>query len=107
MLGNAFELSVNFDDQIVSLFKEIRYLSSFPNLHFPNAVLLKANNARGAYPLAVSLTETFCTYRQTLNAIRESEAGLGLLTAGYLNDVHDMIRKGTLRYQELLLFTEM
>ena len=102
-LGNIWELRVNFDDQIVSLFKEIRHLSTF-GFPVPHSVIANAKDAKRAYPFAVSLAETVRTYRQTLTVLAGREQDLGILVADFHNEVHVHIQKGTFfRYVSRLL----
>ncbi|CAG8670602.1 1997_t:CDS:2, partial [Paraglomus brasilianum] len=64
--NNQLQLDVNFNPQIITLFKEVRNLL-WLNYHVPHAVSNVAKDAKRVYPFAVSLMETVRTYRQTID----------------------------------------
>ena len=66
--GGGFQLAVNFDPQIITLFKEVRNLL-WLNFQVPHAITNMAKDAKRVYPHAVSLMETVRTYGQTLDLI--------------------------------------
>jgi dynein heavy chain 1 len=70
------QLVVQFDPQIIALFKEVR-----------------ATDAKRVYPHAVSLMESVRTYTQTLDLI-DSNPDIVLLLASYRNHAQQMISKG-------------
>ena len=55
--GGGFQLAVNFDPQIVTLFKEVRNLL-WAGFQVPHAIANLARDAKRVYPHAVSLMET-------------------------------------------------
>ena len=59
--GGGFQLAVNFDPQIITLFKEVRNLL-WLNFQVPHAITNMAKDAKRVYPHAVSLMETVRTY---------------------------------------------
>ncbi|KAI1763634.1 cytoplasmic dynein heavy chain [Hypoxylon sp. FL1150] len=90
--NNALDLSVNFDAQIIALFKETRNLG-WQNFNVPHAVNNVAKEAKRVYPYAVSLMESVRTFAQTTRQISELPE-VAILLSGYQNDVHVLIAKG-------------
>ncbi|CAJ2513502.1 Uu.00g016210.m01.CDS01 [Anthostomella pinea] len=90
--NNALELSVNFDAQIIALFKETRNLG-WQNFNVPHAVNNVAKEAKRVYPYAVSLMESVRTFAQTTRQISEMSE-VSILLSGYQNDVHLLVAKG-------------
>lgn len=89
---NALVLSVNFDPQIITLFKEVR------NLHWlgfqvPHAIGNIAKDAKRVYPHAVSLMETVRTYGRTMQKVEENP-GIEELVAEFWRDAQSMITRG-------------
>lgn len=90
--GNVLQLGVNFDAQIITLFKEVRNLL-WLKYQVPHQVSIIAKDAKHVYPVAVSLMETIRTYSQMVNKVqRHSE--IATLVAGYRNDAQKMVSKG-------------
>jgi dynein heavy chain 1 len=90
--GNILELAVNFDPQIIALFKEVRNLI-WLNFQVPHAVSNISKEAKRVYPYAISLMESVRTLLQTNRAIA-SMIGVNMLLNGYMNDVQTMVAKG-------------
>ncbi|KZF19340.1 dynein heavy chain [Xylona heveae TC161] len=90
--GNALELAVNFDPQVITLFKEVRNLL-WRNFTVPHAINNSAREAKRVYPFAQSLIETVRTFNQTSRAIGEM-SDVSMLLFGYQNEVHNLISKG-------------
>ena len=90
--GGGFQLAVNFDPQIITLFKEVRNLL-WLNFHVPHAITNMAKDAKRVYPHAVSLMETVRTYGQTLDLV-ENNMGIEWLVAEYRNEAQQMVSKG-------------
>jgi Dynein heavy chain, N-terminal region 1 len=90
--GGGFQLAVNFDPQIITLFKEVRNLL-WLNFSVPHAITNMAKDAKRVYPHAVSLMETVRTYGQTLDLV-ENNKGIEWLVAEYRNEAQRMINKG-------------
>lgn len=90
--GNTLELVVNFDPQVIALFKEVRNLT-WLNYNVPHSVNNISKEAKRVYPYAVSLMETVRTYTQTNRAISEMSE-VSVLLSGYQNDVLNLITKG-------------
>jgi dynein heavy chain 1 len=88
----GFQLAVNFDPQIIILFKEVRNLL-WLNFQVPPAISNMAKDAKRVYPHAVSLMETVRTYGQTLDLV-ESNTGIEWLVAEYRNESQRMISEG-------------
>ncbi|CAG8238014.1 unnamed protein product [Penicillium salamii] len=90
--GNTLELAVNFDAQIIALFKEVRNLI-WLNFQVPHAVSNISKEAKRVYPYAISLMESVRTMLQTSRQIA-SMADANMLLNGYMNDVQIMVAKG-------------
>ncbi|KAK0199499.1 dynein heavy chain, N-terminal region 1-domain-containing protein [Desarmillaria ectypa] len=88
----AYQLAVNFDPQIITLFKEVRNLL-WLGFQVPHATTNMAKDAKRVYPHAVSLMETVRTYGQTLDLV-ERNGGIEWLVAEYRNEAQRMINKG-------------
>jgi hypothetical protein len=92
--GWQLQLAVNFDPQVITLFKEVRNLL-WLGFSVPHAVTNMAKDAKRVYPHAVSLMETVRTYGQTLDLV-ERNRGIEWLVAEYRNEAQRMISKGML-----------
>ncbi|KAG2358351.1 cytoplasmic dynein heavy chain 1 [Suillus spraguei] len=90
--GGGFQLAVNFDPQIITLFKEVRNLL-WLNFQVPHTITNMAKDAKRVYPHAVSLMETVRTYGQTLDLV-ENNMGIEWLVAEYRNEAQRMVAKG-------------
>ncbi|ORY16897.1 dynein heavy chain [Clohesyomyces aquaticus] len=90
--GNILELNVNFDAQVIALFKEVRNLT-WRGYQVPHGINNISKEAKRVYPYAVSLMESVRTYTQTVRSIGEM-TGVSLLLNGYLNDVQSLVGKG-------------
>ncbi|ERT02584.1 dynein heavy chain, cytoplasmic [Sporothrix schenckii ATCC 58251] len=99
--GNTLELAVNFDPQVIALFKETRNLI-WLNCSVPHAVNSVAKDAKRVYPYAVSLMESVRTFAQTLRTINEMPE-VSMLLNGHRNDVYALIAKGVpLRWESFV-----
>lgn len=92
--GNSLDLTVNFDPQIIALFKEVRNLA-WLNFSIPHAVNTVSKDAKRVYPYAVSLMESVRILSQTLRTI-ESMSKVALLLNGYQREIQLLIQKGVL-----------
>jgi Dynein heavy chain, N-terminal region 1 len=90
--GGGFQLAVNFDPQIITLFKEVRNLL-WLGFQVPHAITNMAKDAKRVYPHAVSLMETVRTHGQTLDLV-EHNKGIEWLVAEYRNEAQRMVMKG-------------
>ncbi|CRG84277.1 Dynein heavy chain, cytoplasmic [Talaromyces islandicus] len=90
--GNSLELTVNFDAQIIALFKEVRNLI-WLNFQVPHSVSSISKEAKRVYPYAISLMETVRTLLQTTRTI-SAMTEVAILLSGYQNDAQSMIVKG-------------
>ncbi|KAF2861004.1 hypothetical protein K470DRAFT_257348 [Piedraia hortae CBS 480.64] len=100
--GNQLEIHVNFDSQVITLFKEVRNLVwlSFP---VPHAVSSVSKEAKRVYPFAVSLMESLNTLAQTNMAMEELSDATDLL-AGFRNEVQSYIARGaSVRWETFVL----
>ena len=99
--GNALELSVNFDSQVIVLFKEVRNLI-WLNFQIPHAINSVSKEARRLYPFAVSLIDSCRTLTQTIRQI-EAVPKVAILLSGYARDVQTQIATGvTLRWESFV-----
>lgn len=98
----GFQLAVNFDPQVITLFKEVRNLL-WLGFNVPHAIANMAKDAKKVYPHAVSLMETVRTYGQTLDLV-ERNKGIEWLVAEYRNESQRMIAKGVLRKFWVILY---
>lgn len=90
--GVHYVLAVNFDPQIITLFKEARNLL-WLGLNVPHNLSTLAKDAKKVYPHAVSLMETVRTYDQTVEVIARNP-DVAMLLAEYQIQTQDMISKG-------------
>ncbi|WVQ93134.1 hypothetical protein IAU59_000198 [Kwoniella sp. CBS 9459] len=86
------QLVVQFDPQVIALFKEVRALIwlGFP---VPLTISHKGKDAKRVYPHAVSLMESVRTYTQTLDLIEPNE-DIAILLASYRTHAQQMIERG-------------
>ena len=91
-LGNSLELAVNFDPQVIALFKEVRNLA-WLNYSIPHAINTVSKDAKRVYPYAVSLMESVRNLSQTLRLI-ESMPKVSLLLSGFQREIQLLIQKG-------------
>jgi dynein heavy chain 1 len=88
----ALELAVNFDPQVIALFKETRNLL-WLNYAVPHQINNISKEAKRVYPYAVSLMESTRTYAQTCRQIANM-SDVAILLSGYQNDVQTLISRG-------------
>ncbi|KAK1146072.1 dynein heavy chain [Aspergillus melleus] len=99
--GNTLELTVNFDAQVIALFKEVRNLI-WLNFQVPHAVSNISKEAKRVYPYAISLMESVRTLLQTNRSIL-GMTDVAILLNGYVNDAQGMIVKGVpLRWESFV-----
>lgn len=91
-LANSLELMINFDPQVIALFKEVRNLI-WLNYQIPHAISSVSKEAKRVYPYAVTLMESVRSLSQT-NRIIESMTKASILLNGYQNEVQSLILKG-------------
>ncbi|KAG6366173.1 hypothetical protein INS49_000349 [Diaporthe citri] len=90
--GNVLELQINFDGQVIALFKEVRNLM-WLNYSVPHAINSVSKEAKRVYPFAVSLMESVRTYAQTDRQIADMP-DVSVLLGGLRNEVQELVRKG-------------
>lgn len=90
--GNSFNLGIEFDAQLITLFKEVRELL-WLGFQVPHTLVNMARDGKRVYPFAVSLMETTKIYRQTSHRLQQHSEVIPL-AAGYRRDVMMCIRKG-------------
>ncbi|KAL8271990.1 hypothetical protein Esti_004114 [Eimeria stiedai] len=112
--GGRLELLVNFDQDILALFKEVRLLSTL-QFRIPYSVKVMADEAKVLYPFAVTLQEVLRTYVESCARVGDSvqaaggtasvsesggdEAVVALLVASYQRDAQTQLAEGmTLRW---------
>ncbi|KAG5439721.1 hypothetical protein PCANB_000003 [Pneumocystis canis] len=91
-LGNLLELNVNFDHQIIILFKEIRNLQ-WLNFSIPHSLNSISKEVKRLYPYVMSLIGTVRNYTQINEKISHMD-DVSILLVGYQNDVLNFISKG-------------
>lgn len=99
--NGQLQLVVQFDPQVIALFKEVRALIwlGFP---VPLTISHRAKDAKRVYPHAVSLMESVRTYNQT-NDLIETKPDIATLLASYRTSAQQMITRGTNMQWEHLL----
>ncbi|GAA6009794.1 hypothetical protein JCM11491_000816 [Sporobolomyces phaffii] len=90
--GGALQLTVNFDPQIITLFKEVRNLL-WLGFQVPHTISNIAKDAKRVYPYAVSLMETVRTYSQTVTKL-EANPEIAPLIAATHKKAQEQISKG-------------
>lgn len=90
--GNILELHINFDAQVIALFKEVRNLL-WMNFSVPHSITNVSKEAKRVYPFAVSLMESVRTFAQTDRQITDMP-DVSVLLSGYRNDVQSVVIKG-------------
>ncbi|KAF2754571.1 cytoplasmic dynein-like protein 1 heavy chain 1 [Pseudovirgaria hyperparasitica] len=90
--GNILEITVNFDAQIITLFKEVRNLL-WLNYQVPHAISNISKDAKRVYPYAVSLMESVRTYTQTAKII-EDMGPVSILLHQFRNEAQTFVKKG-------------
>lgn len=88
--GNRLVLDVNFDSQIITLFKEVRNLN-WLGFRVPFSITLLSSGAKQVYPFAVSLKEILRTFTQTCAKISPE---LMPLVAIYKKEVQSHLNEG-------------
>ena len=88
--GNKLYLDINFDSQIITLFKEVRNLQ-WLGFRVPFSITLLSSSAKQVYPFAVSLKEIIRTYSQTCGKVTPEIAPL---IASYKREVQSNINDG-------------
>jgi len=94
----TLQLGVNFDGQIITLFKEVRNLNWLA-FQIPPQINTIAKDAKRVYPYAVSLMETVRTFSQTVYKVKQNP-GISTLVAGSRNEVQGMIAEGSKQFWE-------
>lgn len=92
VMGNSLELIINFDPQVIVLFKEVRNLL-WLNYQIPHAVSSISKEAKRVYPYAVSLMESVRSLAQTCRVI-DSMPKVSILLSGYQKTMQDLILTG-------------
>ena len=100
-LGNALELTINFDPHVIVLFKEVRNLT-WLDFQVPHSISNIAKEAKRVYPYAVSLMESVRSFSQTTRAI-DAMSRVSLLLSGYQKDAQNLVKTGlTLRWESFV-----
>lgn len=90
--NGAMELTVNFDDHAISLFKEVRNLQ-WLNFQIPHRIATTAKQAQRVYPYALSLMESVSGYFSAVRTI-QGMPNVAPLMAGYENEVQNLFGTG-------------
>ena len=100
-MGNYLELKVNFDPQVITLFKEVRNLS-WLSFQVPHGISNVSKDAKRVYPYTVSLMESARTYDQTSRVVHEM-GETSVLLNGYWNTCQKLASKGVpLRWESFV-----
>ncbi|PVV04132.1 hypothetical protein BB560_001375 [Smittium megazygosporum] len=86
------QLSVQFDAQLITLFKEVRGLL-WLGFQVPHTLVNVARDGKRVYPFAVSLSESIRVYRQTLETLKKNASIIALAT-GYRDEIQKLIESG-------------
>lgn len=101
--NNALELAVNFDPQVIALFKETRNLL-WLNYAVPHSINNISKEAKRVYPYAVSMMESTRTFAQTSRQIAQM-SDVSILLSGYRNGVYALISQGVpLKWESFVSF---
>ncbi|XP_004348847.1 dynein heavy chain [Capsaspora owczarzaki ATCC 30864] len=96
--ASRLRLGVNFDSQIITLFKEVRNLQWLAERNglkpVPNKITRVAHAAETIYPFAVSLQETLRGYSTACDQVDALDANAPQLVAGYKRDMQVLIAEG-------------
>lgn len=96
--SGLLELHVNFDDQVVALFKEVRNLV-WLGFTVPHMVTTIARDAQKIYPFALSLMESVKTYVSVMRAVQDAPS-FAQLMSNYVKDAQVLFAKGiSLRWE--------
>ncbi|KAL8873373.1 MAG: hypothetical protein Q9174_001143, partial [Haloplaca sp. 1 TL-2023] len=99
--GNTLELTISFDPQVITLFKEVRNLL-WLNYQIPHTLTSVSKDAKRVYPYAVSLMESVRNLAQTCRTI-DSMTRVSALLNGYQKTVQNLITKGVaLRWESFV-----
>ena len=89
---SRLRFKVNFDPEVISLYKEVRDLNAMGH-RVPINVKNKSHQALQMYPFAVSLIESIQTYNRTCERV-DPHYSLSLLVAVLKRELHKMITEG-------------
>ncbi|ODQ67358.1 hypothetical protein NADFUDRAFT_21086 [Nadsonia fulvescens var. elongata DSM 6958] len=89
----VYDISVNFDPNAITIFKEVRNLS-WLNYQVPFAINSLSITAKTIYPYAVSLIDTLQTLEQTQSAIADLSIWSSALLSVYQNSVLNHLAEG-------------
>ncbi|KAJ7572472.1 dynein heavy chain, N-terminal region 1-domain-containing protein [Mycena floridula] len=87
-----FHLAVNFDPQVITLFKEVRIML-WLGFAVPHAIVNMAKDAKRVYPHAVSLMESVRTYGQILEMV-ERNKDIEPLVDEWRSEAQAMVTRG-------------
>ncbi|KAK4049755.1 dynein heavy chain [Microbotryomycetes sp. JL221] len=98
---NTVQLSVDFDPQVITLFKEVRNML-WLGFQVPHTISNIAKDAKRVYPHAVSLMETVQTYSQTVDKVQRHPE-IAMLVAESHSKAQQQIAKGmNLRWEQFV-----
>ncbi|KAK5078141.1 dynein heavy chain [Lithohypha guttulata] len=96
--SGLLELHINFDDQVVALFKEVRNLI-WLGFNIPHMVSTVARDAQRIYPFALSLMESVKTYVSVMGSLQDVP-NTSQLMSNYVKDAHTLFSTGmSLRWE--------
>ncbi|VDN07087.1 unnamed protein product [Thelazia callipaeda] len=90
----ALNLKVNFSNDVVTLFKEVRNMKHM-GFRIPLKIVNTAHQANLLYPFAISLLESIRTY-DSINERIGNKSGVNMLVAAYKKDIQGQLAEGNL-----------
>ncbi|ANB15357.1 dynein heavy chain [Sugiyamaella lignohabitans] len=85
-----YEAHVNFDPQIINLFKEVRNLL-WMNFQIPHSLVATAKDAKKIYPFAVSLIDSLRVFSNIKNSVSLQYPELQPLLYGMENNIYKRV----------------
>jgi hypothetical protein len=87
--GGGFQLAVNFDPQVITLFKEVRNLL-WLNFQVPHAITNMAKDAERVYPHAVSLMDRRWIWWRIIRGLSGLSRSIGMRLSGWYREVSSL-----------------
>lgn len=99
--SGLLELDVNFNDNLVALFKEVRNLI-WLDFSIPHSLSTVARDAQRIYPFALSLMESVKTYVSSVRAIQDLP-NIAQLMSSYVKEAQTLFARGmSLRWESFV-----
>eukprot|EP00439_Symbiodinium_sp_Y106_P013254 s7106_g1.t3 len=97
----TYLLLVNFDEQIITLFKEVRNLQALGDYRVPYAIKVNSDEAKQNYPFAMTLQEAARTYMQTCAQIKADHQPLMASIESYTQKLSETVFQFQQKFTEL------